>query len=41
VEDLVGTQIFESIGMIGEICGSSPYFFVSPRNNPLVITKRE
>ena len=40
VEDLVGSQIFDSIGLISEICGGSPYFFVGPRNNPLVITKR-
>jgi hypothetical protein len=41
VEDLVGSQIFESMGQISEICGGSPYFFVGPRNNALVITKRE
>jgi hypothetical protein len=40
VEDLVGTQIFDSIPLIVEICGGSPHFFVGPRNNPLVITKR-
>jgi len=40
VEDLVGTQLFDSIPLIVEICGGSPHFFVGPRNNPLVITKR-
>jgi cephalosporin hydroxylase len=40
VEDLVGSQIFDSIASISEICGGSPYFFVGSRNNPLVITKR-
>ena len=39
-QDLVGTQIFDSIPLIVEICGGSPHFFVGPRNNPLVITKR-
>ena len=39
VEDLAGSQIFDSVGLISEICGGSPYFFVGSGNNPLVITK--
>ena len=31
VEDLVGSQIFDSIGLISKICGGSPYFFGGAR----------
>jgi hypothetical protein len=40
IEDLVGPGIAESHAVIGEITGASPHFFVGPRNNALVLTKR-
>jgi len=40
IEDIVGTGIAESHAAIREITGGSPHFFVGPRNNAFVLTKR-
>lgn len=40
IEDIVGGDLFHHQEKIITVCGDNPFFFVAPKNNPLVITKR-